>query len=84
MCTACRYCVDDCPKQIAIPEYFKIYNDFKRFQGTRIQSNRQQYIRASEHHGKASECISCGKCEMHCPQKLSIRELLKAVAENLE
>ena len=35
-------------------------------------------------HGKASECIRCGKCEKVCPQHLPIRELLKKVAGTFE
>ena len=35
-------------------------------------------------HGKASECIKCGKCEKACPQHLPIRELLVSVAKEFE
>lgn len=35
-------------------------------------------------HGKASECIKCGKCEKACPQHLSIREYLDDVVEKFE
>ncbi|MFR1946655.1 MAG: 4Fe-4S dicluster domain-containing protein [Faecalimonas umbilicata] len=32
---------------------------------------------------KADHCIRCGKCEKVCPQKISIRENLQQVAEEL-
>lgn len=35
-------------------------------------------------HGKASECIKCGKCERVCPQHLEIRSLLTQVAQVFE
>ena len=83
-CTACRYCVDDCPMQIAIPDYFKVYNRLKQLQGTKEQERRDEYNRIAETHGKASDCVGCGMCEGHCPQKINIREALKEVAKNLE
>ena len=83
-CTACRYCVDDCPMQIPIPDYFKIYNRFKQLQGTKEQDRRNEYNHHAENHGKASDCIECGMCEGHCPQKIEIRKALKDVAASLE
>ncbi len=83
-CTACRYCVDDCPMQIAIPDYFKIYNRLKQLQGTQEWERRNEYNRVAENHGKASACVECGMCENHCPQNIEIRQALKLVAERLE
>lgn len=83
-CTGCAYCVDDCPMNIAIPDYFKIYNHLKQFQGTSEKGDRQKYVKKAGERGKASDCMECGLCEGHCPQHLSIRELLKDVTEALE
>lgn len=78
-CTKCRYCVEGCPKQIAIPEYFSLYNSQKLFGG---KSNADGYYKNYLHkHGSAASCIGCGKCEQICPQHLPIRELLKDVSE---
>ena len=33
--------------------------------------------------GFASQCIGCGKCEQHCPQKINIREKLKEADKQL-
>lgn len=83
-CTGCSYCTQDCPKQIAIPEYFKIYNHFKQFQETSKKQDKQAYQKKASERGKASDCIECGLCEAHCPQHLQIRSLLKEVADALE
>ena len=42
------------------------------------------YMRRSEGHGKASDCIECGECERYCPQHIAIRQFLKDVAGNFE
>ncbi len=83
-CTACRYCVEDCPKKIAIPEYFKLYNDLKRIGAEHGEAVKAEYAELTKTHGKASECVKCGKCEEHCPQHLDIRKFLEAVAGNVE
>ena len=84
--TACRYCVSEseCPKNIAIPDYFSIYNNLKCFSQTQGMVASVYYNNLTEKHGKASECVQCGKCEKHCPQHLPIRKHLKDVAGALE
>lgn len=83
-CTACRYCVDDCPKKIAIPDYFAIYNNLKRFGRPQEMVARTYYGNLTQSHGKASDCVKCGKCEKGCPQHLPIRKYLEDVAGTLE
>lgn len=81
-CTACHYCTDGCPMNIAIPEYFSNYNTMKLYGYEPSMQN--MYDSTSKLRGKASECVACGQCEEHCPQHLSIIENLKAVAEVFE
>ena len=83
-CTACRYCTDTCPKKIAIPDYFALYNNMKRSGDTVRLTTQTYYSNLTQNHGKASECLKCGKCEKLCPQHLPIRAFLQDVAAALE
>lgn len=83
-CTACRYCVEGCPKEIPIPDYFAIYNNLKRFQKIQAAVANAYYTNTARGRGLASDCIGCGACERSCPQHLPIREHLKEVAATLE
>ena len=83
-CTACRYCVDDCPKHIAIPDCFSIYNNMKRFEGKQTFVAATYYENLIQNNGRAGDCIKCGKCEKLCPQHLPIREYLKEVSAALD
>ena len=81
-CTACRYCVAGCPKQIAIPDVFATMNTKQLYHDW----NADYYygvVHTSKGH-RASDCIKCGRCEAACPQHLHIRDLLVEVAKEFE
>ena len=83
-CTGCRYCVKGCPKKIAIPEYFSLYNQKKRIDRPGFTSEVAYYFNMAESHGKASDCIACHNCEKICPQHIKISEVMKDVAAIFE
>ena len=81
-CTACRYCVAGCPKQIPIPDVFEDRN-LELIWG-KTKKARAEYAADTKGKGRASECIACGQCEGACPQHLPIIEYLKGCAEAME
>jgi uncharacterized protein len=83
-CTTCRYCEAGCPKNIAIPDYFALYNSAKHAVTDNISSQFVYYMNLTSTCGKASDCIECKKCEELCPQHLKITEYLKDVVEEFE
>ena len=80
-CTACRYCVKGCPKQIPIPDLFACFNAHKLYHNW---NSAYYYEITTTGRGKASDCIACGKCEKSCPQHLPIRQLLQQTAQAFE
>lgn len=84
-CTSCRYCIEEneCPMGIRIPDMFSSLNAHEAFHNWNTGYYYSNIITGNGH-GKASECIKCGKCERVCPQHLEIRKLLENVAKTFE
>ena len=84
-CTSCRYCIEEseCPKGIRIPDLFAALNAHEAFHNWNTGYYYDNIITGNGH-GRASDCIKCGKCERVCPQHLEIRNLLTKVAATFD
>ena len=75
-CTGCRYCMP-CPQGVDIPGNFRCYNAMYIESKSQGRSQFIQTVGLTKQPAFASQCIECGKCELHCPQNIPIREKLK-------
>lgn len=82
-CTGCGYCMP-CPKNVDIPGTFAAYN--RRFAEGKFWAYVDYFMCTAlrTNSTAASNCIGCGKCEKHCPQKIEIRKNLKDAQKTLE
>ncbi len=75
-CTSCRYCMP-CPKGVDIPGIFACYNTMYTESKASGRNQFMQTVALTAEPAFASQCIECGKCELHCPQEIPIRQKLK-------
>lgn len=80
-CTGCHYCTDrGCPAGIDIPSVLSCLNMLNQFHNPRM--TRMKYYPAIEK-SSPRDCLSCGSCELACPQKLPIMRLIRETDEKL-
>ncbi len=84
-CTSCNYCMP-CPRDINIPDIFKLYNDKYLFPENRTFGVNHTFITYVGNilgfTGKAHDaslCVDCGLCTSKCPQQLDIPKLIRQV-----
>lgn len=80
-CTTCDYCYE-CPAQIKISKIFAWYNEaaakgFHWIWG----SLSKEYEKLGPN---ATNCVECGNCEGHCPQKIGVIQKLKDIHKKYE
>ena len=82
-CTGCRYCMP-CPHQVDIPGVFAAYN--RLYSEGRFAALREYFMNTAMRKNStgAGMCVQCGKCELHCPQQIPIREKLQEAKKALE
>lgn len=79
-CTACRYCVERCPRGLDIPGLIEIYNDCNFITGKIAPSFDLMRVDKEKW---PSACIACRSCEAVCPQQIPISEVMHTFSERL-
>lgn len=72
-CTACRYCLEKCPKGLMIPLLLEVYGDPLRPVDGKIPMGSITWLEPDK---RPTACIGCRSCESVCPQNIKISELL--------
>lgn len=78
-CTSCHYCIEGCPKKIAIPDIFAAMN--LQLGNGQMKEAKENYASVTSPGHTAADCIGCKQCENACPQHLPITNNLKKAAE---
>ena len=80
-CTACKYCVHNCPMGLDIPYLLSLSNQFYL---TKDDFIAPMALGALKEDKQPWACIACGACEKVCPQKLKISDLLSKFSADVK
>ncbi|MBE6555166.1 MAG: oxidoreductase [Ruminococcaceae bacterium] len=79
-CTACRYCIEKCPKGLDIPYLLELYNEHSFTEGGFIAPMALEAMPREKH---PDACIGCHSCEKVCPQGIKIAGAMSYFAAKL-
>lgn len=79
-CTACRYCVSHCPKQLDIPTLLSLYNEHCSTENGFIAPMALMAISKEK---QPQACIGCKSCEAVCPQQIKISQAMSDFVKKL-
>lgn len=80
-CTACRYCVSHCPKELDIPSLLELYNEHCFTGGGFLAPMALMAVEKDKH---PDACIGCRSCEAVCPQQIKISEAMADFTSKLK
>ena len=79
-CTGCKYCTTHCPQGLNIPWFIELYNEHIYSGGGFIAPMAMSSLSEDK---KPSACLGCKACEMVCPQKIKIADMMTDFAEKM-
>jgi predicted aldo/keto reductase-like oxidoreductase len=83
-CTGCGYCMP-CPRGVNLPGCVAAYTtSFVMGWGAGMQQYMTGTGISSAKNAGPAACVSCGKCESHCPQHIPVIKSLRAVRRRME
>lgn len=78
-CTGCRYCTRECPMELDIPTFIKLYDD-ARFGASVTLGMRVEALPEEE---RPDACLGCGACAEVCPQGIAVPDIIAELNEML-
>lgn len=81
-CTACRYCVSECPQGLDIPSLIQSLNDMALTPKGEIAFTPIMYLESLDDDKQPKSCLGCGACASMCPQGIDIPRAMSDLAAN--